>query len=125
MEQLILHLIGDYITQSSWMAENKTKNWFPAFCHATIYSLPFLLIGSPFAVFVILITHYIIDRYRLARYVCWAKNLISPALANDPWKECEETGYSKYTPPWLSTWLMIIADNTIHLIINYFALKYL
>jgi hypothetical protein len=27
MNQLLLHLIGDYVTQSDWMAQNKTKSF--------------------------------------------------------------------------------------------------
>ena len=41
------------------------------------------------------------------------------------WKDCSVNGYNKDIPVWLSTWLLIITDNTIHLIINYLALKYL
>jgi hypothetical protein len=46
VEQLILHLLGDYVTQSDWMARNKTKALLPAFWHAAVYSLPFLLVMS-------------------------------------------------------------------------------
>ena len=77
MIQLILHLIGDYVTQSDWMANNKTKHWWPAICHAVMYSLPFLLLGpSVLAFAIILTTHFAIDRWRLARYVVWAKNCL-------------------------------------------------
>jgi hypothetical protein len=34
------------------------------------------------------------------------------------WSECKATGYPPDTPPWLAVWLMIIADNTIHVLIN-------
>ena len=78
MLQLILHLFGDYLTQSDWMAKNKTKRWWPAIAHATVYSLPFLMIGSWQAVLVIWATHAVIDRFRLARYLCWLKNWIGP-----------------------------------------------
>jgi ABC-type multidrug transport system permease subunit len=60
-----------------------------------IYSLPFLLIGSEAAFFVIFLTHFFIDRY--------------------PYNSV----------PWMSTWLLIVADNTLHLSINYLALRYL
>jgi len=139
MIQLILHLWGDYLTQSDWMAQNKTKRWFPAISHATVYSLPFLLIGSPLAVLVIWATHAVIDRFRLARYLCWAKNWIAPwetrwiaeargfhkIPPNWPWKDCKATGYEPGCPVWMATWLMIIADNTLHLTINYMALRWL
>ena len=145
MIQLILHLWGDYLTQSHWMSVEKTKRWWPALLHSTIYSLPFFLIGSWKAVLVIWSTHVIIDRFRVARYVVWAKNFLGPrnvkcsshhsscqcgyclyALGrNHPWIECSATGYHKDVPAWLSTWLMILADNTLHLTINYLALAYL
>ena len=139
MEQLILHLFGDYVTQSDWMALNKTKSTWAAFCHATVYSLPFLLIGSLSAWLVIWSTHLLIDRFRLARFVVYAKNFLSPPTLEGfycprmgkkqewwhPWSECSATGYHKDTPPWLAVWLLIAADNTLHLAINAGALAWL
>ena len=123
MEQLILHLVGDYVTQSDWMAVNKGKRSWPALCHVMVYSLPFLLIGSLWAFAVILVSHFAIDRFRLARYLVWAKNWLGPG--NHPWAECSETGYHNSLPLWLVTWLTIVADNTLHLICNYCALRWL
>lgn len=123
MEQLLLHLVGDYITQSDWMAQNKTKSTWAAFVHSIIYSLPFFFIGPLKAVLVIWITHFIIDRFRLARYVVFAKNLIGYPFPE--WEDCQATGYPSATPSWLSVWLMIVADNTIHLTVNYFSLLYI
>lgn len=80
MIQLIIHLIGDYCTQSDWMATNKTKASFPALMHALVYSLPFLLLTRrPVALFVIFGTHFFIDRFRLARYLVFAKNFMGTA----------------------------------------------
>ena len=123
MEQLILHLLGDFVAQSDWMATNKTKRFWPAFCHAMVYSLPFLLIGSPTAVVAILVAHFFIDRYRLIRYLIWAKNWLAPQ--RQPWADCSVTGFPKSMPEWLATWLMIVADATIHLLCNYGALRWL
>lgn len=123
MEQLLLHLIGDYVTQTDWMANEKTKQTWAAFCHATVYSLPFLLLtNSPIAIFIIWFSHLIIDRFRLARYVVFAKNWLTNKSLT--WADCKGTGYPSQTQPWLAVWLMIIADNTIHLTINYIALRY-
>ncbi len=159
MIQLLLHLWGDYLTQSEWMAQNKTKAYFPAAIHALVYGLPFLLIGTWQAVMVIVLTHFLIDHYRLARYVVWVKNWLGakqqwtilygkdwtdvkevcagssdfrPGCGgseiinsrNLPFRVCKTTGYSMSTPPWLAFWLLIIADNTLHLTINYFALMW-
>ena len=133
--QILLHLVGDYVLQSDWMANEKTKRWLPALAHAVAYTVPFLLLTRSWeALAVIGLTHALIDRYRLARFVCWAKNFLSPPQRcvdrggdeNDThygwphlaWKNCSGTGYSKDRPPWLAVWLMIIADNVIHIAIN-------
>jgi hypothetical protein len=126
MEQLILHLLGDYVTQSDWMANEKTKSSVAAGAHAVLYSLPFVLIGpSPNAFAVILVTHFLIDRFRLARYVAYAKNFLGPRAYWYPWAECASTGYHEDRPAWLAVWLMIAADNTLHLGINHLALRFL
>ena len=136
MLQLILHLLGDYVFQSDWMANNKTKRSWPALCHAVVYSLPFLLLQPSWTAFtVILVTHFLIDRFRLARYVVWAKNvLLDPGLFRFKdqewifryrWSNCSATGYPSDAPPWLAVWLLIAADNTLHLAINYAALRWL
>lgn len=126
MIQLILHLFGDYVMQSDWMAQNKTKRSWPALCHAVVYSLPFLLLKPSMVAFaVILGTHFLIDRFRLARFVTYAKNWMAPPSDWHPWSECSGTGYHKDSPAWLSVWLLIAADNTLHLAINYAALRWL
>jgi hypothetical protein len=123
---LLAHLVGDYLLQSHWMANEKTKRWWPAWAHAFTYGLPFLLVTqSPAALAVIVGTHAVIDHYRLARHVVWAKNFMAPRSHWHPWSECSATGYPAETPPWLAVWLMIIADNTIHLLVNVAAVRYL
>lgn len=142
MEILIAHLFGDYVIQSDWMAQNKTKNSIACAVHCITYGLPFLFVTqSVTALAVIVGTHFILDRWRLARYVVYAKNFFAPlsvwvdydcrAHSGEPckckyrWEDCKATGYPSETPIWLATWLLIIADNTIHLLINYLAVKYL
>ena len=125
MTQLLLHMLGDYVLQSNWMANGKTKSSLPAFVHAIVYSLPFLLIGSPQAWSVIFVTHFFIDRFRIARFVVFSKEFISPPSAWPSWEDSKATGYPSATPAWLATWLMIICDNFIHLCINATALYFL
>lgn len=124
MEQLILHLIGDYVTQTEKMATSKTNSTLWASLHAFIYTAPFTLITqSAPALILIFITHLLIDRFRLARYVIFIKNKVTDI--NLKWSDCSGTGYHKNTPAWLSVWLMIIVDNAMHLSINYLCIKYL
>jgi ammonia channel protein AmtB len=145
-DQLVAHLVGDYILQSDWMAENKTKRFLPAAIHASLYSALFLIFRPSRAAFaVILVSHFFIDRYRLARYLVWAKNWIGPYFGpveinmggvyqdrqwrrRNPTKdfaECAATGYPPERPIWLAVWLLILADNILHICINGFALKFL
>ena len=123
---VLAHLVGDYLLQSHWMATEKTKHWLPAIAHGVTYTLPYALITqSPLALVVIGGTHIIIDRYRLARHVAWFKNQLGPKRTRPRWADAKATGYPSDTPAWLSVWLMIIADNTIHLLINTAAILWL
>lgn len=144
--QLWLHVLGDYVTQSHWMAVNKTSRLSVAMLHASVYSLPFALVlrPSPRAFLVVLLTHAVIDRYRLAKYVIFLKNTVLSPWAYDPatsWagsvklnehgdvavavKGCSATGFRDDTPPHLSCWLSVIVDNWMHITINALALWYL
>jgi len=127
MEQLIFHLFGDYVTQSNWMAQNKTKAHWPALAHAVVYACPFAWICPTMdAWLVILLTHFLIDRYRLAVYLVWFKNWFFDYSFEErvPFSECRKTGYPSTHPDWLAVWLLIAADNTVHLAINYAAIRW-
>lgn len=120
MIQLIFHLLGDYIFQNDWIAQNKTKDtvtgYVACFIHVVIYTLPFLLYyGDGLDIFVIGISHFIIDKFRLATY--WIQ------LIN--WRKGDNYGFSHDKPAYIAFWLMIIYDNAFHIIINYLAIKYL
>lgn len=122
--QLVAHLVGDYLFQSDWMAQNKTKSVRAAMIHAITYTLPFLLLTQSFwALFTITMTHALIDHYRLARYVVWAKEWLAPCRPK-PLAECP-MGYDPEKPPWMAVWLFIIADNVLHILINGAAVRYL
>lgn len=120
---VLAHLVGDYILQSHWMAAEKTSKWLPAILHGVTYTLPYILITqSLWALLVIGGTHIIIDRFRLAKYVIWLKNQFAPAKFRPA---LTATGYDDSVPVWLSVWLLIIADNTLHLLINTAAVLWL
>ena len=114
-DQIVAHLIGDYLLQSHWMATEKVRRHTAAIVHALAYTVPFLLLTtSATALAVIALSHFIVDRWRLARFVVWAKNGARGSVTN--------TGYPESVPDWLAVWLLIIADNTIHLLCNAVAL---
>lgn len=120
---VLLHFVGDYLVQTNWMANEKVNKWLPAWVHAVTYTLPFILLTQNIvALLIICVTHAIIDHYRLAKHFIWAKNHLSPG-PQPSWAEAKENGgFSKETPPFMAIWLMIITDNTIHILINTWAL---
>jgi hypothetical protein len=102
------------------MASEKTSHWLPAALHAATYTLCFLpLTRDPRRLAVIGGTHYLIDRYRLARHLIWAKNQLAP---KDQRPAHTPTGFAADKPEWLAFWLMIIFDNSVHLVLNRLAL---
>lgn len=115
MDQLLCHLVGDYVLQNQAMADNKTSSWKWAAIHVAFYTLPFLLLTTHWkALAVISGTHLIIDRFRLARYWVAFWGIGCPGYFGRVGKEPP--------PPFLAVWLLILVDNTFHLLINRFAL---
>ena len=111
MEQLICHLLGDYMFQTSWMAlgkyERGLRGWLPAIAHGIVYTCWFLLLTQDVrSLFIIGVTHVVIDHYRVAGW--WAR------LINWEWASPQ---------PVIPLWCMVVIDQTMHLTINYLALK--
>jgi hypothetical protein len=126
-DQLAAHALGDYVLQSDWMASEKTRRPLAAWVHATVYTMVFIAWFHPgvLAALTILWTHCAIDHWRLARFVVFAKNFLAPRWRWWRWEECSETGYHRDRPAWLAVWLLIIADNVMHVLINAAALRWL
>lgn len=123
-KQLLAHLAGDYVVQSDWMAQTKTKGHLPAAAHALSYAACFLpLTRDPRRLAFIAASHFVIDRWRLARHVVYAKNQLAPKGWRYRWADAKKTGYPDSRDAWMTVWLMIIADNTMHGICNALALR--
>jgi hypothetical protein len=111
MEQLLLHLWGDYVVQSHWMAiHKKEKSWkghIACQLHCLLYTLPFLLITqSSWAIFTIYVTHFIIDRGNIIQWFMSTK-----------WKGT--FGQAPFAP-----WSTFLIDNILHITINFLTIKY-
>lgn len=123
---LIAHLFGDYVFQTNYMALEKTSKWLPAVLHGLTYTLPFLFATHSLAALLVIGgTHIIIDRFRLARHLMWFKNQLAPKAYRPDRSALRTTGYPESTPAWMSTWLMIVADNSVHIAINVLAIIFL
>ncbi len=111
MEQILLHLFGDYIIQNDnttlRKCEKSLTGFFYCLFHCVMYSLPFLLLTTWGGVILIAIGHFILDRWNVVPYFIALKNDVS------------NFGFPKERPKWMTTWLYIIQDNIIHLIWNY------
>ena len=105
MIQFILHLVGDYLLQNDWMAQNKKKpginGFLSCFVHCLLYSIPFLFFYNLVAVLIIFLFHFIIDRYY---FVKWYMDFV---------------GQKDFSKPPFSPWSILAVDNTFHLLINY------
>lgn len=120
-EQFLCHMVGDYVLQSHTMAIRKTSSTWWAVYHGVCYTLPFLWIATLPALLVICVTHVLIDRFSVAKTITSWKNYLLGTFDKQSLAEV----YPENTPPFLSVWLVILLDNTLHLIINYLSIKYL
>jgi hypothetical protein len=123
------------------MADHKTSKWSYALLHGFTYTIPFLIATQSIAaLLVIALTHAVIDRYRLAKYLIWFKNQLVPKASRYSWDPAyspgnrikmphelndRATGFPQSVPPWMSVWLLIIVDNTVHIVINTLAIIFL
>lgn len=142
MEQLLVHIFGDYIMQSDWMALNKSKKTLPCLIHVLIYTSCFLLLTTSWkALLVIGVTHFLLDRFHTPlKRLIWLRGHLNPRFIYPEYEDCNISGYyddhklhseemkCKYGEPrlfFITIWLYIIHDNFLHLTINFLALKYL
>lgn len=123
-DQIVAHIVGDFILQTDWMAREKVRRSFACLVHVVVYTLPFLwLTQVPETLLVIAGTHFAIDRWRLPKYLIWVRNL--PFPGNRPWSESSQTGFGKDVPDDMARLLYIIVDGICHVLINGVAIHYL
>ena len=106
---LVGHLVGDYIFQTDWMAENKKIKSLPCLIHSAIWAACVVLFAGwgwiPFLV--LLGIHFIQDRTYIVRG--WMHLIGQDHFA---------TG--TYAP-----WSMVIVDNTFHVLQIWLVWKFL
>jgi hypothetical protein len=142
MEILIAHLFGDYVLQNHYMANRKTSSSLVCMVHVVLYTACYAVaIGagaiecSWWALVPIAVTHFFIDRFRLAKY--WVQ-FFGIGVGNSTLRQwwCGLTGRGEQNrreaelhpdnaPPFLAVWLLIIVDNSWHLCINAVAIAVL
>jgi hypothetical protein len=112
---LVGHLVGDFLSQSDWMARNKTNSWekgrrswwlghLACLVHCLVYALSvwqFAIWLPWWAVLIVFLSHFPIDRWRLARRLM------------------KVTGQEEFATGPLSPWSIITVDQVLHLMILY------
>ena len=97
---LVGHLAGDFLLQSSWMAEKKSVEFLPLLAHCASYTAAVALFTLPVggisfpAILIVFLGHLIIDDKRMVEL--WAKH-VSRAEGN--------------------TWLKVVQDQSWHIIV--------
>ncbi len=65
------HLIGDYLLQNDWMAENKKKNNLICLVHVITYMIPFIFTELNWIqLLLIAAQHYLQDRTEFVAWFC-------------------------------------------------------
>ena len=125
---LIGHLFGDYIFQTSWMAEQKKNKTFPCVIHCLSYTFwvfvfvpellshPSWLVDFVF-VGLVFLSHFILDRTQLVR-AWWNKQ------SGKYYEEHPELLTEPPTVP-IGVFVYITMDNTLHLFMMWVILKVL
>lgn len=113
MIQLISHLFGDFVFQNDWMAEHKgkytAKGWIACIIHCLVYTIFFYGQSTAFQLFLIFLSHLIIDKFRLAF----------------TWCEVFKVGARFDFTNWIKIYLIFMVDMTFHLACNYIILRYI
>jgi hypothetical protein len=113
------HLLGDYVFQNTWMAENKKSRWLPCLVHCLIYTFFVALATnfSPLWVCAIFLTHFPIDKWGWVDkwMVMWGSRSpskflgLQSTIGGDLNKHILVGGFTAF--------VYIVVDNTIHLVL--------
>lgn len=101
MHWIYAHLIGDYLIQTDWMAQNKKSSPVHCLVHVVTYMIPFLLCGFAWWQMVLIATqHFALDR---SNFVVWYMN---------------HTGRGRFADPdgMFFPWSIIVVDNVMHIL---------
>ncbi|KAA0547379.1 DUF3307 domain-containing protein [Bacillus sp. BGMRC 2118] len=99
---LIGHLIGDFLLQTSWMAQYKASKWIPLLTHVIVYTSVVSIMGyisgglSLAGIALIFLGHIVLDRRTFVDF--WVRRI---QMAKGPAKD----------------WLMIVTDQIFHIIL--------
>jgi hypothetical protein len=99
-EYLVLHLVGDYLLQTDWMAQNKKKSTWPCLAHILAYMVPFVIVTHLvwWQLLLIAAQHFWSDRSNI---VVWLMKI---------------KGSEKFATGLLAPWSIVVTDNVLHVV---------
>lgn len=89
---LVGHLVGDFLVQTAWMADNKATRILPLLVHVTIYGLAVVAAGGIlvphgrflfWALPVLIVTHAALDQRSFVRF--WVRSVQGVHRDEDRW----------------------------------------
>ena len=100
MNWFIGHLVGDYLIQDDWMAQNKKRSTLACSVHVALYTLSvWVFTFWPWwAVAIVFATHFIQDRTNI---IVWSM---------------KHKNQSAFASPPMAPWSIIVVDNVWHLV---------
>ena len=121
-ELLLGHLVGDYLLQNEWMAQNKAKKtwigWLAATIHCIIYTFAVCLImweWKPIWIVAIFFSHFFIDKFAFGYwYLKHIKGLDTYSY--------KMVGLSELRAGFNAV-IYTVTDNTMHLLLMWGAYK--
>jgi hypothetical protein len=103
------HMVGDYIFQTDWMAQNKKTQTLPCLIHSVIWAASVTIFAGWgwIAFAALLVIHFIQDRTYIVR------------------KWMHVIGQDQFATGNYAPWSMVIIDNTFHLLQIWLVWKFL
>lgn len=99
MHWIYAHLIGDYLLQNDWMAQNKKITSLACLAHVFFYILPFIFTPLVWWQLVLIaFQHFLQDRYQFALWFLRLK------------------GSADFALPPSAPWSLIVVDNIFHIL---------
>jgi hypothetical protein len=97
---LVGHLVGDFLLQTSWMANKKKKEWIACSVHCTVWAICVLAFSQwPVWLFIpLFITHFAQDGTRLVEW----------------WMDV--TGSNGFRTGAFAPWSVVVVDNVWHIL---------
>jgi hypothetical protein len=99
---IVGHLVGDYLLQNDWMAQNKKRRSFPCFVHCALWTLAVCAFAGWWslpALAVLFVTHFMQDRTQVV--VFWMTRI---------------NRQPQFVQPPCAPWSLIVVDNVWHIV---------